>query len=272
MRINKEKFPILDILRMSKEEFSEKRPLKYGGNITNTVAKDDWTPVEQFINANFEALGQILNNGNVDMVSYTFMDNVLKNTHLYKKISINDILDEINPSGIIMINMAEVATLIYNWDKTSNFTFIVVTGGNVVRTLIWENGEEGVTYGDSYMEVDGKYVSKEKDSLFFYSLMHYILLFKHYAKVETIHVKPKEKVRDPNSKEKHFNETDIPINILDCRWFNNIIRDEPFGVRGHFRLQPKKDKEGKWIKEMIYIKPFIKTGYNIKAKKKPDNK
>ena len=94
-----------------------------------------------------------------------------------------------------------------------------------------------------------------------------ILLFKHYAKVETIHAKPKEKVRDPNSKEKHFNETDIPINILDCRWFNNIIRNEPFGVRGHFRLQPKKDESGKWIKEMIYIKPFIKKGYNLKARK-----
>ena len=77
-------------------------------------------------------------------------------------------------------------------------------------------------------------------------------------KVETILVKPKEKVKDSRTKEKHFNETDIPINILDCTWFNNIIRNEPFGVRGHFRLQPKKDDNGKWIKEMIYIKPFIK--------------
>lgn len=102
------------------------------------------------------------------------------------------------------------------------------------------------------------------------NIVHYlesILLFKHYAKVETIYVKPKEKVKDPITKERHLNETDVPINILDCTWFNNIIRNEPFGVRGHFRLQPKKNDEGEWIKEMIYIKPFIKTGYNIKARK-----
>lgn len=94
-----------------------------------------------------------------------------------------------------------------------------------------------------------------------------ILLLKHYAKVETIYLKGKEKKKDTVTKEKHLNESNLPVTILDSTWFNNIIRTSPFGVRGHFRLQPKKDASGKWIKELIYIKPFIKQGYNLKARK-----
>lgn len=272
MRINKEKFPILDILRMSKEEFLEKKPLVYGENITNTIEKGDWFIVEEFIEGNFESLKRILKFGNIDMVSNTFMNNVLKNGHLYEKFKVDDILEECQVFGMIMLD-TQGFTLLYHWDKNASiFFFIAITGGNFVTAFEWYNSQKIYTgVADSYIDSGGEYVSGAKNAAFFRTVIEYILLFKHYAKVETIHVKPKEKVRDPNSKEKHFNETDIPINILDCRWFNNIIRDEPFGVRGHFRLQPKKDKEGKWIKEMIYIKPFIKTGYNIKAKK-PDNK
>lgn len=94
-----------------------------------------------------------------------------------------------------------------------------------------------------------------------------ILLLKHYAKVETLYLNGGERKKDLNTKEKHLNESNLPVTILDSTWFNNIIRTSPFGVRGHFRLQPKKDKDGKWIKEMIYIKPFIKSGYNLKARK-----
>lgn len=94
-----------------------------------------------------------------------------------------------------------------------------------------------------------------------------ILLLKHYAKVETLYLNGGERRKDLSTKEKHLNESNLPITILDSTWFNNIIRTSPFGVRGHFRLQPKKDASGKWIKELIYIKPFIKNGYNLKAKK-----
>ena len=94
-----------------------------------------------------------------------------------------------------------------------------------------------------------------------------ILLLKHYAKVETLYLNGGEKKKDTATKEKHSNESNLPVAILDSTWFNNIIRTSPFGVSGHFRLQPKKDSSGKWIKELIYIKPFIKNGYNLKAKK-----
>ena len=271
MRINKEKFPILDILRMSKEEFAEKKPLIYGGNTSNIIEKSDWSGIKNFFKAEIEQLGKILNSDSVDMVSATFMKNVFKNTSMYDKIDIRDALKNTNTAGVMMFNVYTGITFIYDYVDPSDSYFIAITDRNIVQCVGGRaKGKSwGVADSYSYHNVidESEIISKAHNITYWQCLIEYTLLFKHYAKVETIHVKPKEKVRDPNSKEKHFNETDIPINILDCRWFNNIIRDEPFGVRGHFRLQPKKDETGKWIKEMIYIKPFIKSGYKSKARK-----
>lgn len=260
MRINKEKFPILDILRMSKEEFAIKNPLIYGGDSINLIEKSDWSPIEQMFKDNIETFGRLMEVGDVDMVSNTFMRNIFENTSLYEKLNIRDL----QVSGVMMFNIG--ITILYDFRNPDSGYFISITDGNIVSSMGGQIDGDLLGFADSYA-TEGKIISKQQNVEYIHRLIVFTLLFKHYAKVETIHVKPKEKVRDPNSKEKHFNETDIPINILDCRWFNNIIRDEPFGVRGHFRLQPKKDETGKWIKEMIYIKPFIKKGYNSKARK-----
>ena len=37
-------------------------------------------------------------------------------------------------------------------------------------------------------------------------------------------------------------------------------------VSGHFRLQPKKDENGEWTRELIYIEPYAKKGYHRLAK------
>ena len=89
-------------------------------------------------------------------------------------------------------------------------------------------------------------------------------MFKRFANVETIYVDAKKKV--VNHREKVLNETDVPIILLDSTWFRNIIRNEGFGVRGHFRMQPKKIN-GENTHELIYIAPFEKHGYNRRAGK-----
>ena len=266
MRINKEKFPILDILRMSKEEFAEKSPLKYGHHSKIVAEKADWTNAEDFLKNNIERIGELLKVGSVEMVSSNFIVNVFKNPNMYDKLDVKTALMDVSLAGVMMMNIHTGITYVYDYRDPLNSYFISLTDGNVVTHMV--GYKDGSLYGiaDSF-KVEGKTISTAESIFDAKRILEYTLLFKHYAKVETIHVKPKEKVRDLNSKEKHFNETDIPINILDCRWFNNIIRNEPFGVSGHFRLQPKKDETGKWIKEMIYIKPFIKKGYNLKARK-----
>lgn len=57
-------------------------------------------------------------------------------------------------------------------------------------------------------------------------------------------------------------EGDIEINYYDARWYTEIIRNEGFSVRGHWRNQPYKDGY-----KLIFIKPFEKKGYHRRAEK-----
>ena len=54
---------------------------------------------------------------------------------------------------------------------------------------------------------------------------------------------------------------------VDTFWDKEIDVIAPFQVRGHFRNQPKKNDKGEWIKEVIYIDAFMKSGYHRKSTK-----
>ena len=81
------------------------------------------------------------------------------------------------------------------------------------------------------------------------------------CEIDTVLVKPNQKVRYQG--EKHLNETREPITILDCKWFTEMIRDIPFGVKGHFRWQPHGPQHSK--RKLIWIAEFEKKGYHRKA-------
>ncbi len=91
------------------------------------------------------------------------------------------------------------------------------------------------------------------------------LLFKKFAKVEIKQLPPKSRKKEFNCK--YVNDTDNTIQILDSTWFTTLVKSDAFKVRGHFRLQPKKDDNGNWTKELIWIKDFQKSGYTASAKK-----
>lgn len=55
--------------------------------------------------------------------------------------------------------------------------------------------------------------------------------------------------------------------LVDSTWDGDITVLNPFSVRGHFRRQPKKDENGEWYKELIYIDSFMKKGYHRRATK-----
>lgn len=74
--------------------------------------------------------------------------------------------------------------------------------------------------------------------------------------------KSKTKKNDPTH---IYNETKHPITVLDCRWFTDIIRDDPFWVSGHWRWQPV--GPGRSKRRMQWIRDFQKEGYTRKATK-----
>lgn len=96
------------------------------------------------------------------------------------------------------------------------------------------------------------------------NILLYIKMFQLYAKSDIKIVKPKatlKKIEEGYLK----NESTVPVTYLDSKWFTTIVRSEGFRVRGHFRLQPRKI-EGEWVKRIIWIEDFMKTGYTSKAK------
>ncbi len=108
-------------------------------------------------------------------------------------------------------------------------------------------------------------LSFDKNSdLMVFSNVITILLFSKYADVETKHLSKNQKCKIRNVKYK--NETDLDVDILDSKWFTNLVKSDSFNVRGHFRLQPYKNHNGKWTKKLIWINEFEKNGYTRKAK------
>lgn len=63
---------------------------------------------------------------------------------------------------------------------------------------------------------------------------------------------------------KTLNDFRFPLTIVTSKWNVTSIRNEEFGVRGHFRIQPC--GTGRMNYEIIFISPFKKHGYVRKAK------
>lgn len=98
-------------------------------------------------------------------------------------------------------------------------------------------------------------------------MMMKIIMFKKYATVELETIKAGKKKEVKNvERGKVINEMGIDVTMLDSTWFREIIRNEGFKVRGHFRLQPCKDDNGEWTRKIIYIEEFEKHGYHRRAK------
>lgn len=81
-------------------------------------------------------------------------------------------------------------------------------------------------------------------------------LFEKYCSIDNIFLGKGSKAKDHNG-EKVRKDSGVNINLRTSLWYTNIIRDTPFMVSGHMRLQPTKNG-----KKLIYIEPFEKKGYH----------
>ncbi len=102
-------------------------------------------------------------------------------------------------------------------------------------------------------------------------IVDYVAL-KKYAPVEKVIVANNSSVKIEsvdnkyNPTRKIRNESGQKVIIMDSKWFTKIINDNDIVVRGFFRLQNKKNEDGEWIKELIYVDSFIRHGYHRNAK------
>lgn len=143
------------------------------------------------------------------------------------------------------------------------FEFQSISDNVVLASFFLINNEklEYFYMSDNYYSSDFKYEFIEISINNFISLE----LFKRYAEIETINLKPHSRKRDINCK--YINDTNYNILHLDSKWFTTLVKSDEFKVSGHFRLQPYKNESGKWDKKLIWITDFIKHGYTSKARK-----
>ncbi len=124
------------------------------------------------------------------------------------------------------------------------------------------------------------FLNADKDNDDFYSqitnLLMVYLAVKKYAQIETIIVPTNKTMKFDSTilgykaTEKVRNESGQEVIVMDSRWFTKIVNDNDIFVRGFFRMQNKKNKEGIWYKELIFIDPFIRHGYHRNAKMEDD--
>lgn len=67
-------------------------------------------------------------------------------------------------------------------------------------------------------------------------------------------------------KKKVINQCGQEVVVMDSKWFKKIINDNDIPVRGFYRMQNKKNADGEWCKELIFVDPFIRHGYHRNAK------
>lgn len=287
MIINREKYPILKWLKMEQEEF--------GKNDTICTYECDghkkWDWATDILFDNWDAICGAVKN-NVEIVASTFYKAVLGNFKMFSQNDALEFIKEHKPKGVLLLPRDN--SVIYDLDPRRSFILFLSNSDAIDSIFIsgvdWRDHLTKYFDGDdllSHLEVldraDGalsvgtdchnKELAKKGFQPGALSVARYsftitlcILMLKYYAKIETRVLAPKDKIKDAKTKEKYINQENQALNILDCRWFTDIVRNSPFGVRGHFRLQPKKNKDGVWVKELIYIEPFMKKGYVSKAK------
>lgn len=144
-------------------------------------------------------------------------------------------------------------SFIYNFPKDKNnepeFVIVVDNVGHIID------------FNVDFME---KHWPEEKTFLSsgLITVLKVFIAFKTYGKVEYLELENGRKIKNPDVENgKVLNQSGYKVEILDSKWFTTIFRKEGFSVSGHFRLQPKKNAEGEWYRELIYIEPFEKHGY-----------
>ena len=86
-----------------------------------------------------------------------------------------------------------------------------------------------------------------------------LFTFLHFVEMEEKLIKAKTKETQKTKKERDTNLSDFDVTMITSHYFTKIYVEGGFEVSGHWRLQPH--GEGSKERKMIYIQPYVKSGY-----------
>lgn len=247
MKINHKNFPVIDAISNKKFNF--------------LVDNDDM----ELIRSNKLSKIFIENCDKFNKINYVSKP-FLKSLDLcIDKLWNNVITETFNDNGTFILKREDgiMETYCYDFElKDMEHPSIVFFYFQEDMLIKYLNKKEDVSYCCEESLSDGLISCEQAIQNELQNLMR-LCLFTKYASIETKILKPNQKIKDIVCKYK--NETNLNINILDSKWFTNLVKSDGFTVRGHFRLQPKKIN-GEMSKELIWISDFQKTGYTAPAR------
>lgn len=261
MRFTPKRFPILGDY--------QQRPLTVSNGLKRgTMRLLKTVPTHSVLPEYFDFVKHFPLDSSLYYVAKPILLEIAENKKLWKQLYsfINDIKPE---SGILLLPTFP------NGQLFSYFCYQITNESGNYRIRIGMGFKEGLdifSVGDTSDNVasittDEPVFGESLDELIgsMYELTLLIVLFKQYAPIETKIIR-KDKGFSHKivmNKEKLLNETKIPIQVIDSRWFTNIIREEGFIVRGHFGLRaygPGREK-----RRLTWIPTYEKSGYSRQA-------
>ena len=260
MVINYQKFPVLEMLEQKK--FNEKCMIKTFDCPTDIK---DFLGISISLAKNWSWFASEIRD-NITFVSEPYYQCMKRSWKSFKSIDLKEVIKPVSGCLIFKSENGVWISILYIVKSASDMqiiclydcdTFLFVAAGDYPNFNCIATCDDGVYAGST----------KEEVILGCCNVLIGFLLMERYAKVETITCEGKSKIKnDKMQNGKAINYTGLPIKFRDSTWFTSICRIEGFKVRGLFRLQPKKNDKGEWIKELIYINEFEKHGYHRQAK------
>lgn len=265
MVINYNQYPLLKLLEKS-HDMSKHEGLSFLECDSKTQLENCYS-IFKFLSGNWELVKRNVYK-NVFIITSPFADAMEKSIKAFKRLNPLDILRESFPNAGVLLSSFNKFGIIYLIHKeTDRAVFFIFSSTNLLSVVNldlsngWQNNVFTTNHNSFYNGYDSrKFIANEM------AVLTTFLIFKKYAKVEIEEGKSRKTMQSMILKEKLRNNLPFDVNIMDSTWFTTICRNEGFKVRGHFRLQPKKNEKGEWIKELIYIKEFEKHGYHRQAK------
>ena len=215
-----------------------------------------------------------------ELVMPSFKKVMEKSAPAFEKImpSLFKEFSETDECGILIINNSE--TLVYGFgDGQLNIWFFNEQNGHSMFHFSagyeFVDGQPKLLMTDSVLYDDNLLTGTIQNRIDEIGIrLRFIAVYlavKKYVKVETMIIPqgtstaidgtPLEYVE----KKKVVNQTGQEVIVMDSKWFKKIINDNDIPVRGFFRMQNKKNTEGEWYKELIFVDPYIRHGYHRNA-------
>lgn len=238
-----------------------------------------------YLNKRFDFLADVKEKkpewGLPELVMPSFLDVMGKNAEAFRKID-HQLFQEFykdNECGILISK--QWGTIIYGFGEDKLHIWQFISEGDLSKLFLsfsvisMENNTRRIYTCPTILNDEQLFEGNKNELTHHYeyltNFIMYYLAVKKYGPIETIVIPPNiitkldENLFPYSPKEKIKNDSGQKVIIMDSRWFRKIVNDNEIVVRGFFRLQNKKNPEGKWYKELIYVDSYIRHGYHRNA-------